>query len=194
MLDDSSGSACTDIAAAGRVLTKPRPSQPAALRAGETKSAATDRSDIPAVIAFPPMLYGGAFALGVGPRWLWPEPVLPSVISVGIGMTLLCSGAALAVWGNHALREAGTNANPSLPTTTLVVTGPFAFSRNPLYVARTLLYVGLALTMNMLWTLVTLLPLLVVMHYGVIRREERYLEAKFGSAYRRYRTTVRRWL
>jgi protein-S-isoprenylcysteine O-methyltransferase Ste14 len=74
------------------------------------------------------------------------------------------------------------------------VTGPFAFSRNPLYVARTLLYLGLAFAMNTPWPLLTLLPLLGIMHYAVIRREERYLDAKFGNAYRRYQARVGRWL
>ncbi|TMA81065.1 MAG: isoprenylcysteine carboxylmethyltransferase family protein [Deltaproteobacteria bacterium] len=159
---------------------------------GATSNA--DGFDTPRVLAFPPLLYASAFALGVTPHLMWPEPALPSAIASLIGPASLITGAALAVWANRVLRQAGTNADPSQPTTALVITGPFAFSRNPLYLARTLLYVGLALTMNMLWTLATLGPLLVVLHHGVIRREERYLEAKFGGAYRRYRTEVRRWL
>lgn len=87
-----------------------------------------------------------------------------------------------------------TNVHPSLPATTLVVAGPFRFSRNPMYLARTLLYVGLALLANALWVLAALVPLLIVMHYGVIKREERYLERQFGDAYLQYRAAVRRWL
>lgn len=74
------------------------------------------------------------------------------------------------------------------------VLGPFRFSRNPLYLARTFLYVGLALAMNTFGPLFTLVPLLVIVHYGIVRPEERYLDAKFGETYRRYRTHVRRWL
>ena len=92
------------------------------------------------------------------------------------------------------MEGAGTNVNPSLPTTVLVVDGPFQFSRNPMYLARTLLYLGLGLLANALCVFVALLPLLVVMHHGVIKREERYLEGKFGDAYRQYRAAVRRWL
>jgi protein-S-isoprenylcysteine O-methyltransferase Ste14 len=149
---------------------------------------------MPGVLAFPPLLYAGAFALGVLPRAIWAEPVLPPVVTGAVGPAVSLCGAALAVWGNRALRRAGTTSDPSRPTTALVVTGPYAFSRNPLYLARTLHYVGLALMTSMMWTLVTLGPLLALVHYGVIRREERYLDAKFGSAFRRYRTTVRRWL
>ena len=92
------------------------------------------------------------------------------------------------------METAGTDVNPSLPATTLVIDGPFRFSRNPMYVARTILYLGLGLLMNALCVLAALVPLLLVMQYGVITREERYLEAKFGDAYRQYRSTVRRWL
>ncbi len=71
---------------------------------------------------------------------------------------------------------------------------PFRRSRNPLYVALTLMYVGLALLTNSLWVLALLVPVLLILHYGVVRREERYLEAKFGEAYRGYRARVRRYL
>ena len=89
---------------------------------------------------------------------------------------------------------AGTNIDPTLPTTAMVVSGPFQFSRNPLYVALTLVYLGLTLLANTGWGLVMLVPLLIVMHRGVVLREERYLEHKFGESYRGYRSRVRRYL
>ncbi len=92
------------------------------------------------------------------------------------------------------MEQAKTNVNPSLPATTLVTDGPFRFSRNPMYLARTLLYVGLGLLANSLAVLLTAVPLLMVVQHGVIKREEHYLEAKFGDAYRQYRARVRRWL
>ncbi len=92
------------------------------------------------------------------------------------------------------MERAGTNVNPREPTTALVVSGPFRFSRNPLYVALTLMYAGLAVVANAFWVLVLLVPVLLVLHSGVVRREERYLEAKFGEAYRQYRARVRRYL
>ena len=125
---------------------------------------------------------------------LFPKPIVTASIAPGIGVTLLAIGAALAVWSRRTMEGAGTNVNPSLPATVLVVDGPFRFSRNPMYLARTLLYLGLGLLANALCVFVALLPLLVVMHHGVIKREERYLEAKFGDAYRQYRAAVRRWL
>jgi protein-S-isoprenylcysteine O-methyltransferase Ste14 len=87
------------------------------------------------------------------------------------------------------MRRAGTNIRPDQPTLALVTDGAFRFSRNPLYLAATGLYVGVALLVDALWPLVLLIPML-----AVVAREERYLEAKFGDAYRAYKARVRRWL
>ena len=76
----------------------------------------------------------------------------------------------------------------------IVRTGAYRFSRNPLYVALTMLYLGIAASLNALWVAVLIVPILVVMRFGVIGREERYLDLKFGDTYRHYRTEVRRWL
>ena len=100
----------------------------------------------------------------------------------------------LSDWGTPTSQRAGTHVDPALPATVLVVTGPFRFSRNPMYLARTLLYAGLALVMNTLWPLIALAPLLVLIQHGVIYREERYLDATFGHAYRQYQAQVRRWI
>jgi protein-S-isoprenylcysteine O-methyltransferase Ste14 len=110
------------------------------------------------------------------------------------GLALLVLGAALATWSRRTMQGAGTSMHPALPATALVVAGPFRFSRNPMYLARTLLYLGLGCLVNALWVVAFLVPLLLVMHYGVIAREERYLGAKFGEAYRHYQADVRRWL
>lgn len=144
------------------------------------------------MIANPPVLYGVAFVLGLAIHSWQPNSIVPPEFAV-IGLLVLVAGSLLAVWGKRTLEHAGTNASPWLPTTVLVVTGPFRFSRNPLYLARTLMYVGLALVMNTVWPLVALIPLLAVLHFGVISPEERYLDAKFGDTYRGYRARVRRW-
>ena len=151
-------------------------------------------SDNPKVLILPPLLYGVALAAGFLLQWLAPRPILSSNARYWVGGVLLASGVLLALWGRRVMEQAGTNVNPSLPTTALVAAGPFRFSRNPLYVALTLVYVGLALLTNALWVLVLIVPVLFVTHYGVVRREELYLEAKFGDAYRAYRSRVRRYL
>ncbi len=149
-------------------------------------------SDRPNVLVLPPLLYAVALAVGLFLQWVAPRSILSSSVRYWIGGATLALGAALAVWGRGLMERAGTNVNPTLPTTALVTTGPFRLSRNPLYVALTLMYVGLALLTNAWWVLVLIVP--VVMHYGVVRREERYLEAKFGAAYSAYRSRVRRYL
>ncbi len=90
--------------------------------------------------------------------------------------------------------RAGTSIKPTVPTTALVTTGPFRFSRNPLYVSVTLFYLGIAIAARSLWALALLLVVLVVMQRGVIDREERYLERRFGADYLRYKERVRRWI
>jgi protein-S-isoprenylcysteine O-methyltransferase Ste14 len=110
------------------------------------------------------------------------------------GVVLLVASGILARSGEAAMKRAGTNIRPDQPSLALVSDGPFRFSRNPLYVAVTGLYLGITLLVNALWPLVLLVPALVVLQRGVIAREERYLEAKFGEPYRAYRSRVRRWI
>jgi protein-S-isoprenylcysteine O-methyltransferase Ste14 len=81
-----------------------------------------------------------------------------------------------------------------LTTIVLRMGGAYRFSRNPLYVAMTLLYLGLTFLFNSWWGVALLIPVLVVLHFGVVRREERYLERKFGEEYLAYRSQVRRYL
>jgi protein-S-isoprenylcysteine O-methyltransferase Ste14 len=149
-------------------------------------------SDVPNVLVLPPLLYGVAIAIGFLSQWIVPRPILSSNARYWLGGALLAFGLFLAIWGHRVMERAGTNVNPTLPATALVATGPFRYSRNPLYVALTLVYVALALLANALCVLVWIVPVLVLMHYGVVRREEQYLEAKFGDAYREYRSRVRR--
>ena len=151
-------------------------------------------TDHPNVVAFPGILYAAAFAIAFALNLAWPIPVAPEPYSRWVGMALCIAGAALILWGIAAMRQAKTNIYPALPATSLVMTGPFRFTRNPLYVALAILFVGLAFEVNMAWGFAVLVPLLLVMHYGVILREERYLESKFGDAYRQYCSRVRRYL
>jgi len=150
--------------------------------------------DSPHVIVLPPLLYVAALAAGLLLNWAFPEPILYGDARYWIGGALAAIGVLIAAWARSLMERAGTNVNPMLPTTAIVTTGPFRFSRNPLYIALNLMYVGLALLTNAGWVLALIVPVLLVMHYGVIRREERYLEAKFGDAYRGYRARVRRYL
>ena len=150
--------------------------------------------DRPNVIAFPPLVFGLGLGIGFLLHWLWPVPIGSPQPPRWIGGALAVSSAVLALWGSQTMRRAGTNIKPTEPTTAIVQTGPFRFSRNPLYVSLTILYVGVSWMFNALIPLLLLPPLLIFVHFGIVRREERYLEAKFGSEYTDYCKRVRRWI
>ncbi len=152
------------------------------------------RADNAGVIARPPLLYGAALVVTLALRWLRPMPILGRAFALWPGLALLALGIGIAIWGIGALRAAGTNVDPMRPTTAIVTSGPFRFSRNPLYMALALVYLGLTLAVNTWWGILMLVPLLISMHRGVILREERYLERTFGESYRQYRSRVRRYL
>jgi protein-S-isoprenylcysteine O-methyltransferase Ste14 len=107
---------------------------------------------------------------------------------------LLVASGLLARSAEVVMKRAGTNIRPDQPTLAIVSDGPFQFTRNPLYLALTGLYVGITLLVDALWPLLLLVPVLAVLQWGVVAREERYLEAKFGEPYRTYKSRVRRWV
>jgi protein-S-isoprenylcysteine O-methyltransferase Ste14 len=146
------------------------------------------------VLILPPLLYGTAFIMGLLLHWAFPVYVLPPTLARGLGAVCVLVSFPLALMTFRVLARAHTPVDPMKPTTALVTEGPFRYSRNPIYVALTLLYVGVALLINALWILFLVVPALVVLRYGVIAREEAYLTRKFGDAYRQYTAQVRRWL
>jgi protein-S-isoprenylcysteine O-methyltransferase Ste14 len=142
----------------------------------------------------PPLVYLGSIGFGLLVHLLWPVELLPASISVPTGVTLVLAAGALFISAVRTFRKAGTPVPGNRPTTAIVRTGPYAFSRNPVYLAFTLFQVGLAAWVNSLGVLVTLLPALALMVLVVVPREERYLEARFPSEYLPYKREVRRWL
>jgi protein-S-isoprenylcysteine O-methyltransferase Ste14 len=150
-------------------------------------------SDKPGVAILPPVLYGSAFVLVLVLQWMWPLKIVRLPIALCLGLVLLSASLALAAWGRRTMHGAGINISPLKPTISLVTSGPFRFTRNPLYVAMTLLFLGLTLLLNSWWGIALIIPVIVLLHFGVVRREERYLERKFGEEYRKYRLRVRRY-
>ncbi|MGH6720091.1 MAG: methyltransferase family protein [Alphaproteobacteria bacterium] len=150
--------------------------------------------DSPGVIAPPPLIVVGHVALGLALDAAWPAPVFEATAQGIAGGALLAAGLGLVLACARRFRRAGTNVPTWQPTTALVTDGPYRFSRNPIYVGLALGYAGLAVVIDSAWLLALLVPLLAILHVGVIRREEAYLEAKFPDAYRAYTRRVRRWL
>ena len=149
--------------------------------------------DIAGVIAPPPLIYLAALLIGFGLEYGWPSPSLASGVGYPVGAVLILSGLAVAFSAILGFRRAGTNVEPWQPSTALVASGPYRYTRNPMYVGLTLIYLGVTAVFGGLWMAAMLLPALVIMRYGVIAREELYMEAKFGDAYRDYKASVRRW-
>jgi protein-S-isoprenylcysteine O-methyltransferase Ste14 len=150
--------------------------------------------DAPGVIAPPPLVYLAGLAIGFGLEALLPSISLPGAVAWPAGTVLVIAGLALARSFLAAFRRARTPVDPRKPTTTIVTTGPYRLSRNPAYLAMALIYVGITVLTGALWAFAALVPALLVVDRAVIRREERYLERKFGDEYRRFKARTRRWI
>jgi protein-S-isoprenylcysteine O-methyltransferase Ste14 len=150
---------------------------------------------LPGIIAPPPRLYMGTFAIAAIGHVVFPLPVTSTGLIIRLfGVFMLIISALLARWSFLTMRKIGTSANPNKESVALSTSGPFAFTRNPIYLAMTGLYIGAGALLNSWWALFLLPPLLYLMHKGVILREERSLRAQFGDADDAYKATVRRGL
>jgi len=154
-------------------------------------------TDTSGVKVFPPALYLGGLAAGFLLHWLWPlHLVSPGAVLVPrvVGGVLIALGLSLPIWATATFRGVGTTPNPTRPTTALAFEGPYRYTRNPMYLGLALLSAGIALAANALAPLLALPIVLWLVRRQVIDREERYLEAKFGEEYLRYKGRVRRWV
>ena len=150
--------------------------------------------DKPGVVIFPPLLFSLCVLCGLIAHFICTYRLRLSPW-IGRSFGALAFGAlALAIWGQRTMKAAGTNIHPGMPALAIVQRGPFAFTRNPLYLSLILLYIAIGVMLASPAFLAFVVPLVFVLHVGVVLREERYLDAKFGAAYRGYRTRVRRWI
>jgi protein-S-isoprenylcysteine O-methyltransferase Ste14 len=163
---------------------------------GGQAAAGSGAPDVPGVIALPPLIFIGFFAVAAVLEAIVPLPVLVthSLARYVTGAVLAASGFVVIAMGSRRLTAAGTNIPPTLPTTALVVEGIYRRTRNPLYLGLILVYLGLCVAAGSLWAIGLMVPLLWVINVGVVKREERYLDRKFGDAYRAYKARVRRWI
>ena len=134
------------------------------------------------------------FLAGPWLQYFWPVAVLPGAVRYLTGVTMIAASFVLAGLGLRVIVLARTSVKVYRSSPALIAEGPFRFSRNPLYVSLTTHYRGIALALDILWILALVVPAVAVTHYGVIAREERYLQCRFGAEYERYKATVRRWL
>lgn len=148
------------------------------------------------VIAPPPLIYLGFLSLGL----VWHfgvanDPIpLDAVVRHAFAIVLGAAGVVPIVAALGSFRRAGTPPQPWEPTQTIVTTGIYGRTRNPMYLGMASIYLALALVLNSVAALVLFVPVILVMEWGVIWREERYLTGKFGAVYTDYQHRVRRWI
>ena len=149
------------------------------------------------VIVRPGPLFLAALLLGLASDRLLPRPfAVPGTDLVRrmAGGSVILVGLVLAAAGIRSFSRAATPVRSKEPTRALVTTGIYGWTRNPIHLGMFLVYGGIGIAARSPWTLILTLPLAITIRYGVVAREERYLEAKFGAAYRAYKASVRRWL
>ena len=151
--------------------------------------------DVPRLgVVRPPLVYLASIVLGALIQLAVPVPFLPPTLVVRLGAPLVVIAVALFASAVTRFQAAGTPVPARKPTTVIVRTGPYRFSRNPIYLAFSLFQLGVAIWANSLWLLATLVGAVALIHYVVVPREEQYLERKFGTRYLEYKASVRRWL
>jgi protein-S-isoprenylcysteine O-methyltransferase Ste14 len=149
--------------------------------------------DSAGVIAPPPAIYLAFLGVGFVIEIVLPSASPPGAIAWPVGGVLLAAGLSLMATFVREFRRARTAISPFEPTSAIVAGGPYRFTRNPAYLGMALVFAGIAVVSGSLWVLVALFPAVLVIDRGVIAREERYLERRFGDEYLRYKARVRRW-
>jgi protein-S-isoprenylcysteine O-methyltransferase Ste14 len=159
-------------------------------------SALNESPDNPGVIAFPPLMWAiGAALSALVHFFVIRAPIMSNYrIALVCGIALAVIAPTLALSALVTFKKAGTNVDPAKPALTIVRGGPYRFTRNPMYLALCLLQTALGFLLNDWITLLFVIPLALLLHFGVIVREERYLTAKFGEPYLELKRKVRRWL
>jgi protein-S-isoprenylcysteine O-methyltransferase Ste14 len=156
-----------------------------------------DQEDNPGVIAPPPVIAAAALLLGLGLQWLFPTRIIAALagpaIRMGLGIALVIAGASMGYSAERAFRRIGTNVPPWRPALVLATDGIYGRIRNPMYAGLVLMVCGFAVGLAADWLLAVVIPMALLLHFGVVRREERYLAAKFGAPYRDYLARVPRY-
>jgi protein-S-isoprenylcysteine O-methyltransferase Ste14 len=162
----------------------------------EQRIASTSNAN-PGVWFPPPILFVLGFLIGMMLNHFWPVSVIreprPGLI-LWLSWALIVVGLGIIASGLLTFRLKRTAIYPNQPATTLVQSGPYRFTRNPMYVGLSVTYLGIAIFTNLLWALLLLPIVLIVLQSVVIKREESYLANAFGDEYKEYCRRVRRWL
>jgi len=154
----------------------------------------TEKPDHAEAAFRPPLLLVVALLAGFLLRWIVPLNYLPREVPLPIGPLVVGAALGLFFWAVLTMRAGGASIPTSEPTDAIVVRGPFRFSRNPIYLSMLLLQLGIGIWANSLWFVGLAAVSAALLSWGVISKEEEYLERKFSAAYSSYKARVRRWL
>jgi len=142
----------------------------------------------------PPLLLLVSLLIGVGIEIFVPLPWVSGGLRWGLGAGLVAAGVAVVLICARGFKSQKTAIEPWKTTSKIVMSGPYQWSRNPIYLSFLVIGLGVSALVNSLWVARMLVPLVLVLTKAVIEREERYLATKFGESYRAYQRRVRRWL
>lgn len=146
---------------------------------------------------WPPVIYLLSALASAAASWAWSLPYQPPHLrwlGIVVGVAMIAAGIALAVGGERAFKRAGTPVPPTRPTTAIVETGIYRYTRNPMYLGMSLALAGLGVAFNQAWFLFAVPVAVFAVTKLAIEREEAYLATKFGAPYLAYKSRVRRWL
>jgi protein-S-isoprenylcysteine O-methyltransferase Ste14 len=150
--------------------------------------------ETPRIRAQPPIIYFGTIIIGILFNHWFPAKWSPKLVQLCAGIPFTLFSAFLASITFREFIRHGVSVDHKKPTRKIITTGPFRFTRNPLYISGILLVVGVGVLLNNLWIVGLLVPSVFLVMYGAILQEERYLSTKFGEEYLKYKSSVRRWL
>lgn len=163
------------------------------VNARERETASQERSKVGMLVP-PPLLLLALAALSAAAQFLWRGAFAVSAPGAVIGVAVMLASVVLLIWCGRQFRAAGTPFRPVAPATAIVTSGPYRFSRNPMYLGMAGLLAGAGILLGSSVFAAAVVIFVAVVHFGVVLPEERYLGALHGEAYRGYRQSVRRWL
>ncbi|MCX5852504.1 MAG: isoprenylcysteine carboxylmethyltransferase family protein [Deltaproteobacteria bacterium] len=148
----------------------------------------------PGILFPPPLNYFIGFLFAYAMNRFYPIPMVGPPLSIVLALIAVTPSAVLGLWSLLEFWRARTNFLPHKPSSSLVIVGPYRVTRNPMYLSLALLYVSFGFLLSIAWTFIILPMVIFIMNVYVIRREESYLESRFGEQYRAYTQQVHRWL
>jgi protein-S-isoprenylcysteine O-methyltransferase Ste14 len=154
----------------------------------------SDDDDAPNVKIIPPLVYLAGIVIGFLATIWMPTKVVPNWVAWTVGGLLIFCGTVLAGSAISKFKDVGTTVRPDRAASTLVISGPYKITRNPMYLGLALVYLGIAIADQSVWVLILLPVVLAIIQRRAIEPEEAFLEKRFGANYIRYKENVRRWL